>query len=398
MEKHLKRIGGIDKSKWYLPAIVFVAASFLLTFKLSSIPKNLSSSEVETYHNLTTKFYNFHYLIHHLSSGLFLIYPVFLNYWNLHSIFLIRLSGLLCGFAAIFLFYYIAKTLTDQFISLVSTAIFATSVWFMQVVRNSLNLEFYSFAILVAIYLSILYYRKKNMSLLAICTSILFGLSLYIPGMIWFSLLFIAINFKLLKLEIKILSLKIKVWSLVIIIFLLLPIGYEIFKNHSLTYTILFLPHAIHPHLLLKQFIDYPKYLFVQNNSHLTFSIGRLPIIHFAQLILVAFSGVWMYRNWKNPLTQYIYLGLGLGWILATVNSNTSIYIVLPLLSLLVSIGLSYLYSEWKKVFPRNPYPDFAVKLLIGLLAGCIVFYQILLYFIVWPHTTQVLAIYSHHL
>jgi hypothetical protein len=236
------------------------------------------------------------------------------------------------------------------------------------------------------------------MSLLAICASILLGLSLYIPGMIWFSLLFIAINFKVLRLEMKILSLKIKVWSLAIIILLLLPIGYEIFKSHSLAYTILFLPHAIHPHLLLKQFIDYPKYLFIQNSSQLTFSIGRLPLIHFAQLVLLAFSGIWVYRNWKNPLTQYIYLGLGLGWILATLNSNASIYIVLPLLSLLVAIGLSYLYSEWKKVFPRNPYPDFAAKLLIGLLAGCIVFYQVLLYFIVWPHTTQVLAIYSHHL
>lgn len=398
MEKYLKKFGGIDRSKWYLPAIVFVLSSFLLIFRLSSVPRNLSASEVTTHRNLVTKLYSFHYLIHHLSSSLFLVYPVVLNYLNLHSIFLIRLSGILCGLVAIFLFYYISKILTDLYISLVSTALFATSVWFMQIVRNSLSLEFYSFAILLAIYLSILYYRKKNLSLLAMYASILFGLSLYIPGMIWFSLLFIGINLNVLRLEAKILPIKIKVWSLAIFIVFLVPIGYEIFKNHSLAYTILFLPHSIHSHLLLRQFIDYPKYLFIQNNSLVSFSIGRLPLINFAQLVLIAFSGVWIYRNWKNPLTQYIYLSFCLCWVLSILNNSSSIYIVLPLLSLLVSLGLSYLYSEWKKIFPKNPYPDFAAKFLIGLLAGCIVFYQILLYFIVWPYTTQVLALYSHHL
>ena len=398
MEKHLKKIGGIDKTKWYLPSILFVVASFLLTFRLTSVPKNLNLNELTVYHKLTTNFYTFHYLIHHLSSGLFLVYPVVLNYLDLHSLFLIRLSGLFCGLAAVSLFYYIAKTLTDQFISIISTALFATSVWFMQIVRNSLNLEFYSFAILVAIYLSILYYRKKNLNFLAIFAAIIFGLSLYIPGMIWFSILFIAINFRVLKLETKILPNKTKLWSLTIFIILLLPIGYEVFKNHNLAYSILFLPHSIHIHSLLRQFIYYPKYLFVQNNQALAFSIGRLPFIHFAQLILIAFSGIWVYRNWKNPLTQYIYLSLALGWLLSALNGDASIYIVLPLLSLLVAVGLSYIYSEWKKIFPRNPYPDFAAKIMLGLLTGIIVFYQILLYFIVWPYTTQVLAIYTHHL
>jgi hypothetical protein len=396
MEKHLKKIGGIDKSKWYLPSILFVLACFLLTFRLTSVPKNLSGSEIGTYYNLTTKFYSLHYLINHQSSGLFLIYPVVLNYFNLHSLFLIRLSGLLCGLAAIFLFYYISKTLTDKYIGLISTFLFSTSVWFMQIVRNSFNLQFYSFAILVAVYLSILYYRKKNLSLLAILASILFALSLYIPGMFWFSLLFIAINFRVLALENKILPVKIKIWSISIFIMLIAPIGYELFKNYSLVYSILFLPHSLHVHLLLKQFIDYPKYLFIQNNSLLAFSIGRLPLIHFAQLVLIAFSGIWVYRNWKNPITQY--LSLVVGWILGSLNNNMSIYIVLPILSLLVSIGLYYLYSEWKRVFPRNPYPDFAAKFIIGLLVGCIVIYQVSLYFIVWPHTTQVLAIYTHHL
>jgi 4-amino-4-deoxy-L-arabinose transferase-like glycosyltransferase len=398
MEKYLKKFGGIDKSNWYLPAIIFVLSGFLLTTRLSLVPKFASGNEVTVYSKLVDKTYTFNYLIHHLSSALYLIYPVCLNYLNLHNLFLIRLSGLFCGIGAIFLFYYIAKTLTDSFIGIISTTLFATSVWFMQTVRDSSSLDFYCFAILVAIYLAILYYRKKNLRLLALASSILLGLSLYIPGMIWFSLLFIVINLKMLRLEAKILPNKIKIWSIIIFLILLGPIGYEIFKNHSLVYSILYLPHSIDYHQLLKQFINYPKYLFIQNSSASIFSIGSLPIINFATTILIIFSGIWVYRNWKNPLTKYIYLSLGLGWLLATINNNQSIYIVLPLLSLLAAIGLSYIYTEWKKIFPRNPYPDFAAKILISILVGCMSFYQILLYFIVWPHTAHILAIYTHHL
>ena len=398
MDKYLKKIGGLDKTSWYLPIIIFIPSVFILTTRLSLIPKRLSATESTTYSNLIHKNYSFNYLIHHITSSLYLVYLVILNYLNLHSLFLIRLSGLICGLLAIFIFFYITKALTNSFISFASTILFATSVWFLQIVRNSLNLDFYSFVILLAIYLSILYYRKKNLRLLALASSILLGLSLYVPGMIWFSIIFIIINFKMLKLETKILPLKIKILAMSFFTILLAPIVYEIVRHHNLIYSVLYLPHSISYHQIFKQFLYYPKYLFVQNSSVTAFSIGRLPIVNFATTILALFSILWIIKHWKNPITKYIYWSLGLDWILSALNHNQSIYIILPLINLLSAIGLSYIYNEWKKIFPRNPYSDFAAKILICILIGVIGFYQILLYFIAWPHTINVLAIYSHHL
>jgi hypothetical protein len=398
MDKFIDKISDIDKTKWYLPIILFILSTFLLTFRLNTTPRGYSTSELSTRSNLVDHLYTYHYLIHHFSTVLFSTYLVILNYIDLHNLTQIRFVGYLCGIFAIFLFFYIARVLTNKFIGSITTAMFATSLWFLQIVRNSLTLEFYSFAVLAFIFISVLYYRKKNLHRLAISLAILLGLSFYVPGMAWFGLLFLIINRKTLHLEAKLLSKKFKLSTLLIFLVILAPIVYESVSSHSLIRSTLLIPSSFHPHLILTQLLDYPKNLFIQNNSQLRFSTGRLPMVHFASAILLIFSGIWFYRNWKNPITSYISYSLIIGWILVALNGSKAIYIIMPLISLLVSIGIFYLYKEWKRVFPRNPYPDFVANLLISLLVAGICFYQILLYFIVWPHTTQVLSIYSHYL
>ncbi len=395
MDKFIARISKIDKTRWYLPAVMFVLGTFLLTYRLGQTPKGLSIPELTTRNGLITHIYNIQFLIHNLWAILFYGYFVILNYLDLHNLFAIRLIGYLCGITAIIMFYYIAKTFTNKFIGIVSTALFSTNLWFLQIVRNSQILQFYSFAIFVAIGLAILYYRKKDLKWLALAGAVFLGLSLYIPGMIWFNLLFIAVNFNTLRLETKLLPRNLKLSLLIIFLLLLAPIVYESLSNHSVIYSTLFIPRNIYWHQVLCQFIDYPKYLFFQNNASLQYSIGRLPLINFASSILVIFSGFWLVKNWKNPIVQYIYLSIGLDWLLSSISGYKTIYIILPLISLLIPLGIFYLYKEWKRVFPKNPYPDVAARILIGVLVTTICIYNILLYFIVWPNTTNTIHIYS---
>jgi len=392
------KIINLDITNWYIPVLLFILGTSALTFRLGSIPKGLSSSEISTRSNLLNHQYSYQYLLHHLTSLLFTWYFVVLNYLNIHNLMLIRLSGYLCGIAAIYIFFYISKTFTNRFIGTITTMLFGSSLWFLQIVRNSQHMQFYSFVILLPIFMAILYYRKKNLSWLAVCSAILLGLSFYLPGMIWFGLLAMAINLKTLGLESKMLSTRTKIIASLLFLVVIAPIVIECISNHSLIYSILYIPTSINFHQIMTQLIDYPKYLFIQNSGVLKFSVGRLPLVNFASTILLIFSGFWIYKNWRNPITQYIYYSLIVDWALCTFNGNKSIYIILPLVSLLVSIGIYYLYKEWKRIFPKNPYPDIAANLLILLTVASICFYQILLYFIVWPHTTQVLSLYSHYL
>jgi len=400
MEKSrlISKLGNLYSTKLYYPISLFIFGSIPLLYKLSNVPKGLSSNELLTRNDLINHTYNLNYLLHHLSTFLFSSYLVVLNYLNYHSLILIRLSGYAVGLIAIFLFSYIARTFTNKFIGTITTILFATSLWFLQIIRNNHNLQYYSFAILLGIFISILYYRKKSINFIVILSSILLGLSFYVPGMIWFALLFIIINFKAIRLEIHSLSRKYKLISLAILLLILTPIVYESVHSHNLIYSALFIPSSINLHHLLTQFINYPKMLFVQNNPVLSSSIGKLPFINFASAIILIFSSIWLYKNKTNTLTEYIYFSFILDWVLCTLNGDRSIYIILPLLSLLVSVGLFYLYGEWKRIFPKNPYPNFLANLLLGLLVASIGLYQILLYFIVWPHTPQVLSLYSHYL
>ena len=396
--KFVNKISSLDKTRLYYPLLLLLFGSIVLSYKLGNIPKALSLSQLSIRNNLISHLYNYHYLLHHLLTFPFYSYLVILNYLNNHNLVLIGLVGYLCGILAIFLFYYIAETFTNKLIGALTTGLFGTSLWFLQITRNSQSLEYYSFAILLGIFIAILYYRKKSINLLVVLSSILLGLAFYIPCMILFSLLFIIINFKIIKYEIHALSIKYKSISISIFCLMLAPVVYESVLNHSLIYRILSLPRSINLHQILIQFIDYPKLLFVQNNPALGFSVGQLPLVNFASAIILIFAAIWLYKNHKNTLTAYIYLSLAVDWVLCALNGNQSIYIILPLLSLLVSIGIFYLYNEWKKIFPKNPYPDFTAKFLIVILVASIGLYQILLYFIVWPHTPQVLAIYSHYL
>ncbi len=400
MEKFrfIKRVSNLGKPRLYYSLSLFLIGSILLTYRLTDTPKGLSATELSTQNNLINHGYNYHYLLHHVSNFMFSWYLTALNYLNLHGLFLIRLSGYLCGIIAIFMFYYIAETFTNKLIGVLSTGLFSTSLWFLQITRNSQSLGYYSFTILIGVLISILYYRKKSINLLVILSSILFGFTLYIPGMFWFGLLFIIINYRTIKAEIRSLSIKYKILPLSFFIIIVAPIIYDFTLNHSQIYLSLLIPSAINFHQLLIQFLNYPKYLFFENNPTLAFSIGRLPLIVFASTILVVFSGIWLYKNRKNTITAYIYLSVAINWLLYTLNGGKSIYITLPLFSLLMSIGVYYLYTEWKKIFPRNPYSDFTARVLIVLLISSICLYQVLLYFIVWPHTTNVLSLYSHYL
>jgi 4-amino-4-deoxy-L-arabinose transferase-like glycosyltransferase len=398
MDKIVEKFKKLDPSKWYLTVSLVLFGIILFIFRLGNTPKGLSITEVITRNNLINHAYSYSFLLNHFSSFLFYGYYVILNYTGVHSIFAIRLVGIFCGLIGILMFYYITRTFTNKFIAIVSTVLFATNLWFLQIVRNSQTLEFYSFVILLGIYTAVLYYRKKNLKWLALAISIMIGLSLYVPGMVWFALLFVGINFSTLRLETKLLPRKIRLAALSIFLVLIAPIVYESLSDHSIINTALFIPSHINWHNILIQFLNFPKYLFIQNNASLQYSVGRLPLINFASTVLIVFSGFWIVKNWKNPIVRYIYASLGLGWILSALNNNQSIYIILPLISLLIPIGIYYLYKEWKKIFPRNPYSDISARIIIGTLVAAICLYNILLYFIVWPHYSYALSIYSHYL
>ncbi|HUY53315.1 MAG TPA: hypothetical protein VMV24_01940, partial [Candidatus Dormibacteraeota bacterium] len=133
--KFINKVSNLDKLKLYYSLSLFFIGTILLTFKLKSIPRGLSKTELTTQNNLINHTYNYHYLLHHLSTLMFSWYPVVLNYINYHSLFLIRLTGYLCGIIAIFMFYYIAETFTNKLIGILSTGLFSTSLWFLQIVR-----------------------------------------------------------------------------------------------------------------------------------------------------------------------------------------------------------------------------------------------------------------------
>ncbi|HUC95535.1 MAG TPA: hypothetical protein VMR76_01075 [Candidatus Saccharimonadia bacterium] len=378
---------------------IFILGSLLLLFKIGTIPKGLSSLELNTYTKLTSNTLNIHYFIHHLSSGPFLKRYLILNFLHLHSLIFIRSIGYLFGLLVIYVFFYTVLKLTNSFVAILSTLLFTTNLWFLQLIRNDQNLIFYALATTALISLILLFIRSKRRDVISLPIAALVACLIYVPGMIWLLLLCSVVFFKPIRQHFKNLKLSYQIFLPIIFLLFIAPLGiyYKHFKSKILSLT--YIPnHLSSTTTLLHRLIEYPLNLLIYNFNTSQLSIGNLPIFDLASVIFIIFGAYWAFINRKQVLFKYIALGIVVGWILFIFNGATALYFALPLFSLLIAFGIYYFHSEWQGTFPRNPYPRTIGIILLILLVSVVVLYHIDQYFVVWPHTSQVLAIYDHYL
>ncbi len=304
-----------------------------------------------------------------------------------------RLGSVLTALvSAILLFYIIRKWHSDR-VAFITTILYVCSSWFLHVGRMAMP-DIAHTCILGAIAFGI--WSQKNRPLHWELPALLaaFLYLLYTPGMIWIVVFAFIIGRRRILSTIK----RNRSGALLATFFVLLcilPLARAFVLKPELVHSYLGLPASLAmlsavPKAIGLVFVR----LFWHGPDNPQLWLGRLPLLDYCSAGL-GLLGLYNYIKHINLDRSKIVLGGMIFAILLISCGVISLTILLPFIYLLVGGGIAYIFTNWLRVFPRNP---FAFGLLIALLTittAVVTYYNLSSYFVAWPQAPATKQVFS---
>jgi hypothetical protein len=315
-----------------------------------------------------------------------------------HGQTLTRLPNALFGGLAITTFGGLIYLWHGKRTAVLATAMFATSAWVLHASRLASFDVMYLWTLPTLLFSHFLLRKYYKNPLVWYVGIIVWGLLLYIPGLVWFVAADIFLQRKLVLGSWRYVKswwqrilyvLAGLIWPPLLIIDLTKP-------GNAMTW--LGLPaHFAALASLLKQFAAVPVHLFIRGPQYPELWLAKTPILDVFALVTCVL-GIYFYAtHWQAARSRLLAVFLVLGLVLVGLGGPVSLSLLVPLLYMAAATGLAYLLLEWLKIFPNNP-------LARGLGVGLVVFavslsclYNYRAYFIAWPHTAITKATFQYH-
>lgn len=295
-------------------------------------------------------------------------------------------------FAALLIF------LKNWFGRLIATAagfIFITTPWVALTIRTATpNVLLLWPIVLMALF--VLTSRSKKLPALwwlLLCAAV--GLGLYIPGVILLVAAAAAINraaFSQLTAKVNAVAL---VSGLTLIVLLALPLAGAIALEPASIKQLLFIPSGLAPVLELLSSVGWSAAaLFWQTRDHVDIGLGRLPVLNILQIALMIF-GLYALSARAKRVT-YSMLGLLIfSIVVAGVNHHPHLLLFgLPSVAVFIAAGLRYLFIEWRRVFPLNPFAYGLAITMVSLIMVAHLLYAARYTLVAWPQATETKSTY----
>jgi hypothetical protein len=303
------------------------------------------------------------------------------------GILLTRVSAALFGVAAVVIFYFITRAWYGFRLAFFSTILFATSGGFLHFARLGTP-DILQMGVLALIGLIVWHRRAPRLHpYLTYAFVVTLGLLLYVPGMIWFEILTLALIHKRIIRHWNRSAVSSRIiWPFLTVVSAL-PLVFSILKHHTFLMSILGLTGSLHHisslggnlwHSILS--------IGMRSNGSPLLWIGHSPLLNVAEVILGAI-GVYYYAFQQRSVRGLLLGGITImGIILISLGGGVAIVCIIPTLYLLIASGLNHLLEQWLAVFPRNPIARGAGALLISIMVAFSMFYHVRAYFVAWPH------------
>jgi 4-amino-4-deoxy-L-arabinose transferase-like glycosyltransferase len=305
-----------------------------------------------------------------------------------HGAFWMRSVSVAAALLFLALLFLFLRQWFGSFIAILSTLFFAATPWVALVARSATpDIMFLSPISVITCFIWLSRDKKwPDFAWLALCITT--GLSLYTPGAIWFVLISLVLAGRVLMNSLHKVSSAMFIAGIALFILLLIPLGYGVYQHSSTAKTLLLYPDSWqHPVELLKSTAWSISSLFVKTRQHLSYTVGRLPILNVAAILL---SVVGIYAMLKGAKKQvYLLLVLILIGILASSINNNAILLTLclPSVAIFIAAALRYLHIKWFRVFPLNPLPKALAITFLLLLVGLQLAYGLRYTLVAWPHS-----------
>ncbi len=301
--------------------------------------------------------------------------------------FAMRGVSIVIALGIIVCFYYTARKWFGFRIALLATFLFATSSWMLHTVRLATPDIMYLSLILALAYGTWIKFNTRRPRLALMLGGMLTIWLLYIPGMVWFVLIGAIWQRK----QIKSLFSQNKTLTLIALISLgalLLPLIYALIRDPYLYHSYLGFELSTIKELKkgLVELALVPFRLVFKGSIDPVRNLGRMPYLDlFASVMAVIGAFNLFVFDRKLDRFKILIIVLLLGSAIASVGRVVGLQVLLPVIYLLVAAGISYMFDNWFRVFPNNPFAKSIAVLLIACAVAAVSFYNLNSYFIAWP-------------
>ncbi|OGL25720.1 hypothetical protein A3E49_02345 [Candidatus Saccharibacteria bacterium RIFCSPHIGHO2_12_FULL_49_19] len=306
-----------------------------------------------------------------------------------------RAPSVLFMISFVAMFYLLLRLWFGRLIGLLGTLILASTPWLV-IISRSATPDVLLLAPLAIITLFLWLTRRtsyRNIAWLGLIVAT--GLSLYVPGVLWFVAAAGVYKFRDLRQIAATTNIVTRIFSILILAAILAPLVAASVKSSEIVQDLLLVPDEWQGTVGTLKSIAWSGLALVWRLPYTTdFTVGRLPLLTIVEIALAAFGS---YAMWsKARRTFYGLAGIVvLSVLIAGLNSRLTLLIpAVMAVCVLAAAGLRYLYIEWNSIFPRNPLPrGFAVVLMV-LVIGTHVLYGLHYALVAWPRSPATSRIY----
>ncbi|HEX8762679.1 MAG TPA: hypothetical protein VF733_02855 [Candidatus Saccharimonadales bacterium] len=365
---------------WYVG--LFVVLGGALFWQLGSLVPGYSVGELASYESGT----NLSKLLDNPFNAPFALAIKGVSYLIHDSLLATRLVAVGGGLLVLGAFAALLRHWHDNTTAILGTLLFGLSAWFLHIARLGTP-EVLQFGVFLLVAAGFWLRRTNHWLALAVCFLLVVSL-VYVPGMIWFIAVGLVWQWKTIDAVFKKHLVTVSLAGLVLLA-ALVPLAWSLYKHHILIKSWLGLPETWPAPLeILKNAAKVPFHLFVHNSANAETWLGTAPILDVFTLSMFLL-GVYLYLRYGKLLRTRLFIVLGLMLTaLMAIGSSATFTVIMPFVYLVAAGGLAYLLGQWFKVFPRNPLARSlgwaGISVLVGLACG----FQLVHYFVGWPHVT----------
>ncbi len=314
-----------------------------------------------------------------------------------HGLTLTRLPNTLFGTLAIINFTWLIWLWHGRRTALIAGLLFATSAWVLHTSRLASFDVLYLWALPTLLLMNVALQRRPDKTLVVYGNVLLWGLLLYIPGMVWLVIINIYIQRKAVAKGWQHFG---RWWQRLLYLLagaVCLPLLINNLRQPELLRLWLGLPaHLAAPLQLLKNFAAVFIHLFIRGPQYPDIWLGRAPILDVFTLA-ICLIGLYFYaQHWQASRSRLLGGLFLVGAILVALGGPVGLSLLVPLLYIVAATGIAYLLKEWLQVFPLNP---LARGIGLGLVAVAVVLactYNLRAYFIAWPHNETTKTVFRY--
>lgn len=357
-----------------------VVLGVALLWRLGSLTHGYSAGELATFQTATGPWKN---LLANPLDAPFLL-PVRALHYILHNnLIAVRVVAAAMGVVTLGIFAVVLRQWHNRYTTFFGTLLFGLSAWFLHTARLGTPdvLLFGIFALAACGY-----WLKQTLHWLPLLICFLLAIALlYVPGALWFVGLGVLWQWKVIDQVFKKHLLTVSLGGLVLLA-ALAPLGWAIFKHHSLALAWLGLPAHVPPVTdMLKNILVVPFHLFVHNATDPATWLGNASILDVCSLALFVLGGYMYLKRIKLVRVKLFLSCLIVTCVLIAIGSSVTFTIIMPLIYMVIAAGVAEMLGQWFEVFPRNPIARSLGWVSVALIVGLACAYQLTHYFVGWP-------------